>query len=268
MHSLLSHSRSMFRFAILGCFFSLLLCCSSAKDEVEPAPFGQAELSQSQQPIHHQLDSLEATGLSKKTAFFTLMRPMIQLQNGLLHARRTRLLMAQTSGEDLSFVQKMAAHYRCTSPTLGTQPLSPTWQEMLSRVDEVPLELAMAQAANESAWGRSRFAREANNLFGQWCFVPGCGLVPRNRPEGSVYEVRSFDSIQGSVSAYMHNLNTGSSYQALRALRSDKRSRQEYVTGHDLAPGLMRYSSRGQAYVDEIKKMMRVNQEWMVVLDK
>ena len=69
-----------------------------------------------------------------------------------------------------------------------------SWPLLLNRVDVIPPSLALAQGANESAWGTSRFSKEGNNYFGQWCFKLGCGLVPRQRDSGAQHEVAKFDS--------------------------------------------------------------------------
>ncbi|HKJ91279.1 MAG TPA: glucosaminidase domain-containing protein, partial [Oceanipulchritudo sp.] len=53
-------------------------------------------------------------------------------------------------------------------------PLTPAiLDDLRRRVDVIPPSLALAQAALESGWGTSRFAREGNNLFGIWCYTPG-----------------------------------------------------------------------------------------------
>ena len=94
---------------------------------------------------------------------------------------------------------------------------------LLRRVDKIPASLALAQAANESAWGASRFAQDGKNFFGQWCYKDGCGIVPRRRVEGATYEVRSFESVMDSVESYIHNLNTFPNYQMLRRIRQQLR---------------------------------------------
>ena len=73
--------------------------------------------------------------------------------------------------------------------------------ELILRVDVIPVSLALAQAANESAWGTSRFALEGNNVFGQWCYKKGCGIVPAERRSGATHEVKSFTSVERSVQA-------------------------------------------------------------------
>jgi Bax protein len=134
----------------------------------------------------------------------------------------------------------------------------------LARVDTVPLSLVLAQAANESSWGQSRFAQEGNNLFGEWCFREGCGIVPEQRSAGKSHEVAAFDSVNASVRSYLHNLNTGRAYAALRKLRQQARAAGEAPKAMVLASGLARYSERGLAYVHEIKAMIRSNRELMM----
>jgi Bax protein len=129
----------------------------------------------------------------------------------------------------------------------------------LSRVDVVPEGLALAQAANESAWGTSRFARDYRNFFGLWCFTEGCGVKPRQASAESTHQVAAFDSVRAGVAYYLLTLNSHPAYAALRARRQDLRVAGQAVTGDALAAGLLRYSERGQDYVDEIKQMIRGN---------
>jgi Bax protein len=139
-------------------------------------------------------------------------------------------------------------------------------QELMERVDVIPTSLVLAQAANESAWGMSRFAREANNMFGQWCFDSGCGLVPARRGVNATHEVKAFASIEESVNAYFLNLNTNSSYQEMREMRAQMRAQGRPLDSMVLARGLTRYSQRGMAYVSELQDIIRVNR--LGALDK
>jgi Bax protein len=117
----------------------------------------------------------------------------------------------------------------------------------------------MAQSANESAWGTSRFARKGNNFFGQWCFRKGCGLVPKQRDANKTHEVAAFDSPEESVKMYIRNLNSNSAYKSLRDLRAKLRRANKPVTGHALAAGLKHYSERGLEYVKELREMISFN---------
>ena len=119
--------------------------------------------------------------------------------------------------------------------------------------------MALAQAALESGWGTSRFAREANNLFGQWCFDEGCGMVPDRRIAGAQHEVRSFETVDAAIAAYFRNINSHPVYAPLRDIRQSARKRGGGLSGLDMAAGLTRYSERGEAYIDEVRQVIRVN---------
>lgn len=135
--------------------------------------------------------------------------------------------------------------------------------KLLRRVDTLPVALVLMQAANESAWGTSRFALQANNLFGQWCFSPGCGVVPKGRPDGETYEVRKFNHPIESIRSYFNNLNTGHAYVKLRDIRQQKRAEGESLDATELAEGLTQYSIRREEYVVEIQNMIRVNKKYL-----
>lgn len=195
----------------------------------------------------------------KKAAFFTYLYPRIVLANSrVLMARGYLLKLAQKenlSPDELSWLQEQGERLRVTAPPGSDESFSALRQ----RLDAIPPSLVMAQAANESAWGTSRFAREGNNLFGQWCFSAGCGLVPQRRVDGKNHEVATFDSPYGSVRAYIQNLNRHRSYQALRNARATARQSGQWPNGLSMATGLAQYSERGDAYVKEIQGMIRFN---------
>lgn len=196
----------------------------------------------------------------KKRAFFNYMEPLVEQENRRLTGLRNQVQLiqeqARISEAQQQWLQDLARNYRVDSNGQFDQAF---FQELLTRVDIIPVSLALAQAANESAWGTSRFAVEGNNLFGQWCFSKGCGIVPSGRPEGARYEVKKFASVAESVQAYIHNLNTHPQYQEMRQLRRVKRERLEPLTGRTLAEGLYAYSIRGEAYIDELVMMIDKN---------
>lgn len=132
-------------------------------------------------------------------------------------------------------------------------------KSLLKRVDVIPPSLVLAQAANESAWGTSRFATKANNYFGQWCYKKGCGLVPLRRNAGTTHEVRKFKNAQASVKSYLMNLNTGRVYGELRMMREKARAKGQQITGKELAGGLVNYSERREEYVKELRSMISYN---------
>lgn len=201
---------------------------------------------------------------ARKRDFFAWVLPLVEEENARLTDVRGRLTAAfdqvrwgrPLSAEDAHWLQELALEFRIqeADPQAGE-----FWRTAFERVDALPLELVAVQAANESAWGTSRFAREGNNLFGQWCFRPGCGMVPLDRAEGASHEVARFGSPAESVGSYMRNLNTGRSYQLLRELRARRRAEGRRPAAEELAAGLVDYSERGPEYVDEIRAMIRVN---------
>lgn len=197
----------------------------------------------------------------KKQAFFDYLLPAVEQANRLIMQERNWLLalnLQKLSDDDRRLLSALADKYQ--QPRKEKQNLVDWHKALLKKVDVIPPSLALAQAANESAWGTSRFAMDAFNLYGQWCFSPGCGLVPTGRPAGKTYEVRLFSSPQASVEAYMLNLNAFHSYRELRQLRLKLRDTKQPLLGTTLAKGLMAYSQRREEYVKEIKSMIRFNQ--------
>jgi Bax protein len=198
---------------------------------------------------------------ARKTRFFEYLAPIVESLNEEIMAQRASLLaIADTFRADgqLSFLDG----YRLES--LARQ-YEVEWDEsdpgsvissLRRRVDMVPVALVLVQAAKESGWGTSRFAREGNNLFGQWCYSEGCGIVPNRRAREARHEVRVFDSIEEAISAYLHNINTGEVYRSLRNIRAQLRSAGRQPDGRSLADGLLHYSQRREAYVEEVKMML------------
>lgn len=200
----------------------------------------------------------------KKTKFFGFLLPLVQAENARLDQVRLRLSHIRDrqrwqqgmTPDDVAWLAKIQAEFGISDEDTST---SDFWTAILTRVDAIPEELVLVQAANESAWGTSRFAREGNNLFGQWCFEEDCGIVPAGRPQGETYEVARYGSVPESIGSYLHNLNTGRTYAKLRQLRAQMRAIGAKPSAAKLATGLGRYSQRGDAYVKELQAMIRVN---------
>jgi Bax protein len=200
-------------------------------------------------------------GRERKAAFFGYFLPIVEKENETILKIRQRLHdwhqnRDQVSSLEASEISKIATRYRIDDFDIESDN---SWEKLLNRVDVVPPSLAMAQSANESAWGTSRFARKGYNFFGQWCFKKGCGLVPKKRDANKTHEVAAFDSPHESVKMYIRNLNSNSAYKPLRDLRAELRRSNKPVTGHELAAGLNRYSERGPEYVRELREMISFN---------
>ena len=162
-------------------------------------------------------------------------------------------------------INKLARRYRVNgNPLENAQARA----ELLRKVDIIPASMALAQAANESAWGQSRFALQANNLFGIWTYDQDKGLKPLNREAGKTHLVRIFDDYGESVRYYMHNLNSHPAYRDLREIREQLRASGQRIDGHKLAAGLEKYSAKGQVYIDLIRSLIRQNQWARLDTDK
>ena len=128
----------------------------------------------------------------------------------------------------------------------------------LRKVDTIPVSLVLAQAAVESDWGRSRFAREANNLFGEWTWGKK-GLVPQNRDENKTHKIRMFDSLEASVASYMRNLNRHWAYKAFRTARYAARKSGKVFDGLTAAGYLTHYSELKEKYTAILKSVIARN---------
>ncbi len=198
----------------------------------------------------------------KKRAFFNFLKPIVKQQNLKLEYSRAFIGTIEKSLNDdlahqqavLNKLKRMAKAYRVSA----TDPIE-ILAELKLKVDVIPESLVLAQAAIESAWGSSRFAKQANNLFGQWCFNKGCGVVPNNRGEGKFHEIKRFNSPNESVASYFKNLNSHPAYHKLRLLRAQLKASNGVVYGSELASELTFYSEERDKYVQNVQNLIRQN---------
>ena len=195
----------------------------------------------------------------KKERFFNTLYPLIEEENRHLLKKRAAIIKLREqevlTSHQSKWLNKIMSHYAIDE----TLPLENKYDLLLRRVDYIPPSLVLTQAAIESGWGSSRFTRKANNLFGQWCFEKGCGVVPSSRDKGKQHELASFKSVNGSIRAYLKNLNTHFAYIELRETRAYLREADIPLTGLALAKTLTRYSEEGDAYVDKVSAFIKFN---------
>jgi Bax protein len=253
-----------------GVWLSLLLLAASRLDllpktwaprvSVEDTVLALIDTDAQTMPDFAAIEDIDA----KKQAFFNYLQPIVDAQNQRVKRQRTKLLKviakveAHTplNTEDQIFLRALSRAYEMGLDNFAS---AATLKLLLRRVDVIPSSLVLAQAANESAWGTSRFAREGYNFFGQWCYREGCGLVPEKRRATAYHEVQSFVSIEAAVDAYFLNLNTFDRYNGLRQIRQDLRDHSAPIDGLSLAAGLSDYSERGAAYIRDLRQMIRDN---------
>lgn len=201
---------------------------------------------------------------ARKKAFFNFLKPFVDEKNQLILQDRKRLKSLMSNKRQLTAneVKWISSLRKSLKLEVKESYSKSDINTLLHRLDIIPVSLVLAQAANESAWGTSRFATQGNNYFGQWCFSKGCGLVPESRDDDADHEVRKFHNARESVFAYIDNLNRNAAYKSLRATRQSLREKQESISGLALAEGLLSYSQRGEEYVDEIKGLIEYNKLW------
>ncbi|RMD88272.1 MAG: hypothetical protein D6807_06185 [Alphaproteobacteria bacterium] len=202
---------------------------------------------------------------ARKRLFFASILPLVLRVNELIAEDRERLLALEAKvrgGQRLDdWEQRWLVSLAKRFGLRRVQaPEDIDFERLKRRVDIVPPSIALAQAAIESGWGQSRFAREGNALYGQWTWnAAHDGIVPERREAGKRHRIRAFDFLIDSVGAYMNNLNRAPAYRAFRQLRAALRAEGKPLRGSPLVPALRAYSERGEAYVAELQAIIAAN---------
>jgi len=194
----------------------------------------------------------------QKQAFVEIMLPLIQAENAKIKNLRQQLISIFNDPyylldpQKVIFLGKTAKLYKIKNIT--------DKEKFLKRVNTIPPSLALAQAAIESGWGKSRFVREANNIFGHWTYS-NRGLAPKSKYAHIKvnYSIRIFPSLEASIAAYMKNLNRNRAYEEFRNLREQFDKEDKPFTGLDAADTMIRYSQKKEAYVKLLKDMINKN---------
>ena len=230
----------------------------STQQAPEPTPASSSQANLVTVPLkfarHIPAKHLELTGDTQKQSFIKLVLPLILAANDELLQRREAVKVAVQTN-DRNKLDQWAVLYRIDSENFDDFALS---ERLLRRVDTVPVALALAQAAVESGWGKSRFAQQGNALFGQWAWTESAGIRPFAASNERAV-VRSFGSLLESVRAYMHNLNTHQNYKRFRDARYHLKSQAEKAKAGRLAAYLDSYAEIGQAYVEKLLAVISSN---------
>jgi Bax protein len=206
--------------------------------------------------------------VERKQRFVAALLPVVEEENrhvadqrAWLVKNRRRFVRGTATAAHRQGLAALVREYRLARrfAVPATGPVPPwLFEELLLRVDSLPPSLALAQAAIESGWGTSRFLREGNNLFGQWVTGETPGLVPAEAPVAD-YRLATYESVAYSVRSYLRNLNTHRAYHQLRRWRADLRAAGAPLDSTILSAGLVRYSQRGEAYVEELLDIIHGN---------
>ena len=189
----------------------------------------------------------------RKNLFIQIILPLILEENKQIKFDRKKLFSIlnkkNNTKAEIKWLNMKFKQYGIKSKDLLTLKV---------RMDEIPVSLAIAQAAKETGWGTSRFALEGNALFGQWTYS-GEGIKPASIDNDKTHKVMRFQILQASIRAYHRNLNTHSSYRKFRKLRAEARGKDEKLNSLILADSLDNYAATGIEYTKILKQIIKQN---------
>ena len=202
--------------------------------------------------LPNEIKMIESTA-ERKEFFIQIILPLILQENNNIRLDRKRLFSiinkSNNTKLEKKWLEKKYKQYGVVSKDLSILKI---------RMDEVPVSLAIAQAAKETGWGTSRFALEGNALFGQWTWS-GEGLKPKEADGNKGHKVMKFNVLQASVRAYQRNLNTHKSYKSFRLARAELRDRGKPLDSLILSKFLDNYAETGEKYVEVLQKIINQN---------
>ena len=198
------------------------------------------------------LDNLQSVQLKKET-FIKIVLPLIVAENEKILDDRAKLKSLSekkfTSDLEKQWLRQKLLEYKVKRGDLN---------ELMIRMDMIPVSIALAQAAKESGWGTSRFALEGNAIFGQWTWS-GQGIAPLNRDSNKNHKILKFPILRASVKAYKNNLNTHKSYLKFRDKRKQLREKNKSITGLALTDTLKNYAQTGSEYTKILNQIINQN---------
>ncbi len=189
----------------------------------------------------------------RKKLFIQIVLPLIVEENIKIRLDRKKLFAILNKNNN-STLEKKWLDNKFKRYDVKDNNLS----DLKIRMDEIPVSLAIAQAANETGWGTSRFALDGNALFGQWTYN-GEGIRPAGADSNTKHKVMKFKVLQASVRAYFGNLNTHSSYREFRKFRATARGNNEKLNSLILADYLAAYAATGTKYPKILKQIIKQN---------
>ena len=189
----------------------------------------------------------------KRELFIKIVLPLILDENEKITEDRKKLF--KILGKNFNTVgERVWLKRRFREYKIEDQDLA----KLKMRMDIIPVSIALAQAANESGWGTSRFALEGNALFGQWTWSKK-GISPKNKDPDQNHKILQFQILKASVRAYKNNLNTHNAYQEFREVRAKLRQNNDPINGLELAKYLKNYAAIGKKYVVIIEDIIENN---------
>jgi Bax protein len=189
----------------------------------------------------------------RKDLFIQIILPLVIKENNNIKLDRKKMFnilnKSKNTNAEKKWLESKFKQYGVANKDLSTLKI---------RMDEIPVSMAIAQAAKETGWGTSRFAQEGNALFGQWTWS-GEGIKPKRADDDSTHKVMKFKVLQASVKAYQRNLNTHSTYKDFRSARAELRDEDKKLDSIILSEYLDKYAETGKEYVKILQQIIRQN---------
>jgi len=202
--------------------------------------------------LPHEMIKIENTK-KRKNLFIQIILPLIIKENNYIKLDRKKLFSIlnknRNTKKEKNWLNLKFKQYGVVNKDLSTLKI---------RMDEIPISMAIAQAAKETGWGISRFAQQGNALFGQWTWS-GEGIKPSQADDDTTHKIMKFKVLQASIKAYQRNLNTHSSYKSFRSARAQLRDDEKKLDSKILIKHLDKYAETGQEYVKILQQIIRQN---------
>ena len=199
----------------------------------------------------------------KKSVFLAILLPIALRGNELVLKERKLMNIAFSSNniyqiEQLSKKYKIKNFKKINFSELNRLDLNNIKQQLLKKINTIPISMILAQAIIESGWGSSRFAQQGNALFGEWTWKNHTGIKPKGNLDAN-FSVKNFSNLLDSVNSYILNLNTHPAYKDLRNYREKQIQTGKNVTGYELSYFLEKYAEIGFEYVIKVTNMIKNN---------
>jgi Bax protein len=197
------------------------------------------------------LDSIKSTKKKKET-FLKILLPLIVAENEKIESDREylfKILKQNDKPENKKWINKKYKEYKVTNRNIN---------ELIQKMDVIPISIALAQAAKESGWGTSRFALEGNAIFGQWTWK-GDGIEPLEKSSDQNHKILKFPLLRASVKAYITNLNSHNGYKDFRKKRFELREQNKPLIGQELIDELDNYAQTGKEYTKVLRQIIDQN---------
>ena len=179
------------------------------------------------------LTDLDALDLdAKKQTFLKIILPLVARENARIRDERRH-----AAGPAKDVPEYIWEKYKVKPGDVTT---------LRRRIDVIPASMVLAQAALESGWGTSRFARDANNLFGIRTYNPDTPGLEPEKADG--FKVVKYPDLSEGMGHYMLNLNTHPAYLEFRQARLEMRAQGRDPDARHLATRLTQYSEIPKTY--------------------